>query len=235
VDRYELIITDVTCYDTLYCVAGWDVGRKCMIRPEPPDMQINREASRFWGEAWVGPNKFFAVGHQVRFHAYPPPCDSPPPHVREDRVFQRSGSTVVRKHSVADTARMVAGGVSFELANTFGGLLRRSSSGKAYVKVTKPIGSLDAIDIGAGQISFQTETNKKGRLQLRAIITERDARYNFSVPAHAAIVRFRAAGIAGLEDDARRSAKIHVRLGLARPFPDTPDQCYAQVNGLYFL
>ncbi len=83
---YDLIITDVTCYGDLFCVAGWDMNNGGMIRPEPPTANAVAEASRFWSAQHAGPGKFFAVGNRVQFDAAMPPANFPFPHATEDRV-----------------------------------------------------------------------------------------------------------------------------------------------------
>jgi hypothetical protein len=95
--------------------------------------------------------------------------------------------------------------------------------------------SLDAIDIEPDQIRFSEQVTSAGKRRLRAVIEEDGVKYDLSVPADAARARFLAGGVAALEGDANASDRIHVRLGLCRPFAAMPDSCYVQVNGLYFL
>jgi hypothetical protein len=45
--NYEIIVTDVTRYGSLYCIAGWDFRNSVMIRPEPSTANAVAEASRF--------------------------------------------------------------------------------------------------------------------------------------------------------------------------------------------
>ena len=95
--------------------------------------------------------------------------------------------------------------------------------------------SLDAIEIAPRSISFYELNPSAGKRQLRARIDEYGVQYDLSVPADAAKSRFLVGGVAALQGDARASNRIHVRLGLCRPFAAMPNSCYAQVNGLYFL
>jgi hypothetical protein len=232
---YELIITDVTCYGNLYCVAGWDVANGCMIRPEPPGANAAAEASRFWNAEWVGAGKFFSVGNVVRLDASAPPQNFPFPHATEDRLYvQGPNSTVLRQHTLTQLAQTVRAGLSDSLAETFGGELVRANSGKAYVPAGTPTCSLDAIEVTPDQISFYQDS-PSGKPRLRAVITQDGVNYDLSVPADAARARFLAAGLATVEADAQASNLVHIRLGLCRPFAAMPNACYAQVNGLYFL
>ncbi len=70
VATYEIIVTDVTCYGSLFCVAGWDrlIGR--MIRPEPPGANAADEASRFWNSGYGGAGKNVCRGECRKFGRY---------------------------------------------------------------------------------------------------------------------------------------------------------------------
>ncbi|HLY54674.1 MAG TPA: hypothetical protein VKS60_03915 [Stellaceae bacterium] len=233
---YELIISDVTRYGTLYCVAGWDLGDGGMVRPEPPGANIVAEASRFWDASHAGPGRLFSVGNVVRFEASAPPQAFPYPHATEDRIFvSGTKSVLVKQVTIEQIRKSVAAGVSPSVENAFGGKLIQKSNGKAYVAAGEKVCSLDAIEIVPEQISFYAEVTQAGKRRLRAVIEEDGIEYDLSVPADAARTRFLAGGVAALEADAKASDLIHVRLGLCRPFAAMPDACYAQVNGLYFL
>lgn len=86
VATYEIIVTDVTCYGSLYCVAGWDRLTGQMIRPEPPGANAADEASRFWNAGYAGPGKTFAVGNVVTLIATDALPDFLFPHATEDRI-----------------------------------------------------------------------------------------------------------------------------------------------------
>ena len=232
---YNLIITDVTRYGDLFCVAGWDLDNGGMIRPEPPTANAVAEASRFWPVQHAGPGKFFAVGNRVRFNAAMPPANFPFPHATEDRLVVPGNSAVTGQMTAPEIVQSVALGISASLDDVFGGELHRAHSGKAHVAAGAQTGSLDAIEIDPGDIGFYEDNPSPGKRRLRALIDHDGIEYDFSVPADAARARFLAGGVAALEADAQASQTIHVRLGLCRPFAAMPNSCYAQVNGLYFL
>ena len=83
---YEIVVTDVTCYGSLFCVAGWDRVSNRMIRPEPPGASAKMESSRFWDGQTVGPGKTLSIGNVVRFVAGPALPDFLFPHATEDRI-----------------------------------------------------------------------------------------------------------------------------------------------------
>jgi len=236
VPTYNLIITDVTRYGTLFCVAGWDLDNGGMIRPEPQTANALAEASRFWSEQSAGPGKFFAVGNIVRFDAIAAPANFPYPHATEDRLYTGgNNAAVLGQMAHVQIAQTVAAGVSSTMDEVFGGQLHRAQSGKAHVLAGAQTCSLDAIEIAPGAVSFYEDNPSPGKRQLRALIDQDGVEYDLSVPADAAKSRLLAGGIAALEADAQASQSIHVRLGLCRPFAAMPNSCYAQVNGLYFL
>lgn len=230
--NYRVIVTDVTQYGSLFCVAGWDIDNGGMIRPEPHTTSANSEASRFWGEGAVGQGKVFAAGRLVQFQAALPPAGFPFPHATEDRLVTPNTFQVLDNWGQVQMVEAVAAGVSHSLVQAFGGHLVRANSGKAYVPAGQNTNSLGAIEIGPGQIEF-FEDNPNNKRRLRAMVTDQDATYDLTVPAWAARSRFLAGGPEAVQTDANNSARIHLRVGLARAFADAP--CYAQINGLYFL
>lgn len=231
---YNLLITDVTCYGDLFCVAGWDLDRGGMIRPEPATTNPLHEASRFWSSQYAGPGRLFAVGNVVQLTASPAPATFAFPHATEDRICNHGNiGTIVSTMSSSQTAQTVAPSASRGINSTFGGHLIRASSGKAHVAAGLRTSSLDSINIPARSIVFYQDNPAPGKRRLRAVINEGGVGFDFSVPADTARSLFLADGVAALSASAAASHSIHVRLGLCRPF-GTTNQCYAQVNGLFF-
>jgi hypothetical protein len=79
--KYRLLITDLTEYGELRCVAGWDLDRNKMIRPEP-------YAGGFWHQSYCGAGRVFTPGNIVTFDANLPEPKTDLPHLNEDRVVQ---------------------------------------------------------------------------------------------------------------------------------------------------
>ena len=233
---HEIIVTDVTCYGTLYCVAGWDTVNQRMIRPEPSSANVANEASRFWDSQFAGVGRPFSVGNIVRFEASAPPNGFPFPHATEDLVVDVGTSPRVLGHlTLVDVAEAVAAGVAPNLEEAFGGALVRASSGKAHVPAGHVGPSLSAIEKNPGEISFYENTYDPNKRKLRAIVVDAGASYDLSVTADAVRTSWKAGGINGLDADLAASNRVHVRLGLSRPFAAMPNECFLQVNGLYLL
>lgn len=231
---YEVVITDVTNYGDRYCIAGWDLNRHTMVRPEPPGANAADEPSRFWDGQWAGPGKFFDVGNVVKFEANLPPPNFAFPHATEDRVWVRAIENAPLRTLTA--AQLVdAVGVSIGLGAAFVGGLVRAPSGKAYVPRDFAGPSLGAITVPVGRLNLFENAYDPAKPKLRAHLTEGGLRYDLALTSDAARARWLAAGLKALRADIGACEHIHVRLGLSRPFRGRPDECYAQINGLYLL
>jgi hypothetical protein len=233
---HEMIVTDVTCYGaSLFCVAGWDINSGMMLRPEPPNANTAIESSRFWGNLRAGPGRPFDVGNLVRFDAAPPPANFPFPHATEDMLLAAGQPiTVLNQLTLSQVAQTVTLGVAASLPAAFGGVVT-PRSGKAYVPAGHVGRSLGAIDKLPNQVVLHENNYDPRKPKLRAFITDGGTIYDLPVTAEAARSIWIANGLAGLNAALQACTRVHVRLGLSRPFPAMPNECYVQINGLYFL
>jgi hypothetical protein len=233
---FEMIVTDVTCYGSRYCVAGWDRLSKRMIRPEPSSANVIVEASRFWESNLAGPGRPFAVGNIVKFEAAKPPAEFPFPHASEDVIVAARTIPKIEGYlSLGDVASAVAAGVAPTLKSAFGDALVRADSGKAYIPSGHVGRSLIGLEKAPKEIKFYENNYDPDKIQLRATVFDGGTSYDMSVTAEAARTRWKTGKIAGLDADLEASKRVHMRVGLARPFPAKPNECFLQVNGLYFL
>lgn len=238
---YRLAITEVTRYGDLYCVAGWDLDRRAMVRPEPPGATNANPPSRFWSSQYAGAGKAFEVGNVVRLgDAGLPPMDFPWPHRTED-VIVVGGSSINIEGAVGEEelAQAVQGSVEPTVRAVFDqGLVRAwngAGSTKAYVVEGHQGRSLGAVELLPNRIRFVEDAFNPAKPQLRAHLQDGLVTYNFSVTSDVLKGLWKAQGldaVKALRDDCE---KVHVRVGLARPFEYQPTRCYAQVNGMYFL
>lgn len=230
----EVIITDVTTYGDLYCVAGWDVDAQVMVRPEPPTAKAAVEASRFWSADWAGPGKYFSVGNVVQFEAVAPPNDFPFPHATEDCIFVKAiGNGPIR--TLTTTELVASVGTSAGVKAVFGGGLIQAPSGKAYVNKDFRGPSLGAITTATENLRVFENSYDPAKPKLRALLTEGLVTYDVGVTAHAARKRWIDANLDALQADIAAAEEVHIRLGLSRPFPERPSECYVQINGLFLL
>src|SRR4051794_33727523 len=118
--QYDLIVTDVTSYGDLFCVAGWDRLSNRMIRPEPPGANAAVESSRFWSGQYAGPGRAFDVGNVVRFSAAPADASFPFPHATEDRLVDLAQPlNILETLTVPAVAAAAAGSISPGLEAAF--------------------------------------------------------------------------------------------------------------------
>jgi Protein of unknown function, DUF488 len=77
--EYRLLVTEITNFGDLRCVAGWDLDRSQMIRPEP-------FPRGFWSSDKTAPGGPFKPGGTANFVAKKPSPSTEYPHLTEDRV-----------------------------------------------------------------------------------------------------------------------------------------------------
>jgi hypothetical protein len=174
------------------------------------------------------------VGNVVQFDADQPPANFPFPHASEDRLFVRAiGQGPLRTVSSAELVATAVG--SSDINAVFSGGLVRAVSGKAYVAKDFKGASLGALTVAPEMLTLYENTYNPNKPKLRAWLREGMVRYDLAVTADAARTRWLSAGLDALKADIAACDRVHVRLGLSRPFPQRPDECYAQINGLLLL
>ncbi len=226
-NTFRVLITDLTDYGDLRCVAGWDLDRQLMIRPEP-------HPGGFWDQSLCGPNKPYNPGNIVQFQAALPNPPTEYPHLNEDRVV--AGKPLLEKTlSRADFASNLRKVRLVDRAVAFTAPVEISNS-KAYIKVGTNHPSLQGLEIRGDQISFFEDSFMNGPKKPRCLL-EVPNRPSISLSLTATDVHqlYKKQGINGLKDLYVGNYDLHVRLGLARGFGTYPDRCYMQINGIYRL
>jgi hypothetical protein len=232
--EFCILITDLTTYGSLFCVAGWDINRNVMIRPEPPAANAHKEKTKFWNAHFVGDGKVFQIGNLVQFKAKDAPADFAFPHATEDKIIADLQTLKICNHLTdAELLKTVKGSVSKDVRSAFNGNLHVPISGKAYVDAGQKSPSLGAVELNARKIQFISWSYEDEPPKLRCRFKCNSEPYNLSVTAESCRVAFQEHGVVELNKKAANCRKIHVRLGLARAFGDPP-RCYLQVNGVYF-
>lgn len=213
----ELLVTDVTRYGPLYCVAGWDRQQNCMIRPEPPDVNPNFESTRFWDAAWAGPKQTFSLGTIVRFDAKSVGSGFEYPHATEDRIVtDKKTIEVIGRLNAQQLSDQTSCSRSENLMLAFDDGLIRSSNGKAYVTRGHIGRSLGAIIVRAKELVFHEDTWNPNRPKLRANVTSGGVVYDLSVTCDATLTRWKSGGTSILQADLKNAETIDLRVGLAR-------------------
>ena len=220
---FEIVVTEVTLYGKLRCVAGYDRSARTMVRPEP-------EAAGFWPAITCGPGTVFHPGHIVRFRGARPDTDTP--HRTEDMVVQgkpfRAGvlsaeafKAVLRESAILTPAavygdHLVADGL------------------RAFVPAGAACGSLACASVAAETLRFSDDVYE-GQHRLRAAILLDGVSLQLPVAAKDLKQAFLREGVDAVRALVPRVGELQLRLGLARPFAQVPDKCYLQVNGILAL
>ncbi len=226
-EQFRLLITDLTDYGTLRCVAGWDLDRQKMVRPEP-------HPGGFWEQTLCGEGKPFAPGHIVILEASPPQPKTELPHLNEDKVVK--GAIKLDKTLSRDKfLEMLRNVAAVSRATSFAAPVEISNS-KAFVRTGTDHPSLKGLLIKGNEVSFVEEKYGDKPARARALIDiPHKAPVNLSIAATDLREVFRKQNVAGLSKLFRGKDDLHVRLGLARGFGAFPDRCYMQINGIYRL
>jgi hypothetical protein len=223
--NYRIVVTDVTDYGLLHCIAGWDLQRQCMIRPEPAP-------AGFWHGNFVGPNHVFGPGHIVEFEGAPVP-DQSYPHATEDVVVKIPTLNRVGVVNAAQLPNVLPGSVAANLADIFEGAMRISGT-SAHVASGVQCRSLGAINVNRDAIVF-SEGNRDGKRKLRVKYQTGNVTLNVGVTATDVRSVFMNEGLAAVAAKYPQDRQLHLRIGLSRPFQARPNECYVQVNGIYSI
>ncbi|WP_316185327.1 hypothetical protein [Bradyrhizobium sp. SZCCHNRI1003] len=217
----DVLITDVTeMGDENYCVAGWDIAAKRMVRPLPNGSN--------WPKASVAQHGIVA-GKLVRV-TLRGGSNGTFPHRTEDMPIDPS--LIVALNGVfSDWLGASAPQVAASLSGAFGGHLRcnREWNGVkqgVHVRPGVQCSSLVAVRVPRESLSFAESFGR-----LKATLDDGSDKYQFTVSNKILKEAWRAGGLAAVNNALPARGEFHVRIGLARPFDDPP-RCYAMLNGV---
>lgn len=217
----DLIITDVTeMGGGNFCVAGWDMAKRLMVRPLPGGSN--------WQAALIGQHGI-AAGRLIRVD----------PRGTSNGIFpHRTEDTPIDPASIealngvfSDWFGTSAPRVAPDLSTGFGGHLQwnRLWGGIRQGVHTLPgvqCSSLVGIRVMRANLSFAEAFNK-----LKATFDDGSGTYQFTVSSKALKEAWRSGGLTAVSNALPARDEFHVRVGLARPFDDPP-KCYAMLNGV---
>lgn len=216
----DLLITDVTEMggDT-YCVAGWDVTAKRMVRPLPNGNNWSATLVRQHG---------IAAGKLIR--AVPKGASNGIfPHRTEDTPIDLA-SIKVSNSVFSDWLGGSAPRVAADLESGFSNLLKWNKvwNGVRQGVHTLPraqCNSLTSVQVPRANLSFAEVFGK-----LKATVDDGAASYQLTVSSKVLKEAWRTGGLAAVTEAIPEREGLHLRVGLARPF-DNPPKCYAMLNG----
>lgn len=224
--EYRLLVTDITNFGDLRCVAGWDLDRSKMIRPEP-------FPGGFWHSDKTAPSGPFELGGTVQFAAKKPHPMTEYPHLTEDRVV--TGEITVAAPLEDRAAKKLLQSAAFNSLDDLFDSKLVVDGDKAYVPVGAECPSLGGLVVPAKRVAVESYHNFKGKQRLR--LRFRDPNYSLApnLTSTKAYEIHAAGEIDELNMRISKASKLLLRVGLARGFPEVPDRCYMQINGLSVL
>jgi len=220
---YRLFITDITDYGNQRCIAGWDVGRGKMIRPEPAP-------GSFWPVGAVGPHAQFELGALVEFDACVPKTPTGYPHQTEDRVVT-GASRRLRILTTSERRQILDETLSANLDDLYEGNLQVENR-RGFVPLGVNCRSLGAVEVAAAEVRIFEDTDW-GKKRLRCQMQHGGSMIMPTVTSTLIRQRYRDEGIMAVLRQLAPARTLHLRVGLARAFPQKPDRCYIQVNDIF--
>lgn len=221
----DLLVTDLTeMHAGHYCVADWCAAEKRIVRPLPN------------GGHWTLPmldTYRIRPGATIRVAPNASPGSGAYPHRTEDtRVVLAS----LQNLSLGPDPWFGPGAPpsSATLQEAFEGHVAcndhwRDSLTGAHVRQGTRARSLWAVGIDAGNLRFIEKFDKP-----MVTLDDGDQRYRLPPSSRALRDVWRDGGLAALARTLPAEGSLHVRVGLARPFGDSPDKCYVMVNGVHW-
>ncbi|MCL2538087.1 MAG: hypothetical protein FWE52_01240 [Alphaproteobacteria bacterium] len=212
----NIIISDITNMKEKFCIAGWDIGELRMKR-----LLIDRG---YWDEANLAKLK----GHSwivIHNEVLKEPRDWP--HRTEDVNVDLNTLQIKESYSKGkDIALRVRASVSDNISSIFNNKVKENS----YILKSTKCPSLGAIDLPAENVEFVIENGK-----LRANIIDNDGKkYCLKVSCkHIRDIFEDSKNIETLNKSVLSVGRIHLRIGLARPFLMQENHCYLMLNGLF--
>lgn len=223
---YQLLITEVTNFGDLRCVAGWDLDREKMIRPEP-------HPAGFWNADRIAPAGVFEVGKTVSFVGSKPNPATDYPHLTEDRVVTseiKAGPGV----DAAQRKKILKEAAFDSLDEIFDGNLVVDGL-KAYVLVGAKCRSLGGLIVPAKGTVIESYHNYEGRERLRVRFRDSKTCLAPNMTSTKAYAEHAAGRLDEVNAKIATTDNLILRIGLARGFPAFPNRCYLQVNGLSMI
>lgn len=226
-EQYRLLVTDLTNYGEQRCVAGVDLDRKVMIRPEPAP-------AAFWDQRFCGAGNVFLPGNIVAFNAQIPNPKTQLPHFNEDRVV--TGDVAAVKTLSAEEFKSTLHAMNnLNRDQAFASPVKVDNN-KAYLEVGTNRPSLNGLLILRDQIRFTSDTYGDKPAKPRCIVKLRDGgTINLSIAASDLRESFQVGGVRELEKTFSGKDKLIVGLGCARGFGNFANRCYMQINGMFAL
>jgi hypothetical protein len=217
----DLLITDVTeMSGGNYCVAGWDIAAKRMVRPLPNGS--NWTAALLEQHGLVAGTSIQVTPRGASNGIFP--------HRTEDTPIDPA-SIKASKKVFSDWLGASAPQVAASLNVGFGGHFQWNSEWNGvrqgvYILPRVQCSSLVAVRVPKSNLSFSEAFSK-----LKATLDDGSDSYQFTVSSKVLKEAWRNGGLVAVDNALPARKEFHIRVGLARPYDDPP-KCYAMLNGV---
>lgn len=217
----DVLITDVTeMGGGNYCVAGWDVGAKRMVRPLPnggnwPAILLNRHE--------IVTGKLILVNPQGVSNGIFP-------HRTEDTPIDPT-SIKTSKGVFSDWLGPSAPEVAPDLTSGFGGHLQWNREWNGVKQGVHVLPGVQCSSLIAGRIPISNLVFSEVFGKLKATLNDGAGTYQLTVSSKVLKEAWRSGGLQAVNHALPPRQDLHIRVGLARPFQDPP-KCFAMLNGV---
>lgn len=225
----RLLITDLTeMGEGMRCVAGWDIDNHRMVRPLPGGSN--------WSTQLIQAHQL-SPGVIVEFTQTVNKHPGSFPHTTEDTEVLEDQIAVVDRGSV-DWVGNDGPNAATTLQAAFGGAVQNTGQFAGakkglYITAGTEVCSLGAINIQRTGLTLITDSFPGEAPKLKAVINDGQESYRLSVSSHALKAAFAQGGLPAAKAALPTAQILHVRLGLARPFPDAQEKCNLMLNGVH--
>jgi hypothetical protein len=221
----SMIVTDVTKVGDERCVAGWDLARRRMIRPEP-------RPGDFWPPALTESGAPFEIGAVASYSIRSEEPATRFPHRTEDKIVD--GDVVrLRAPNLGSSIQILRSIASPTIQHVFGGNVRVENE-RAFVKLDTQCASLGSVNIRRHEFAV-FEDVIEGKKRLRGRLQIGNAVAYPTITAIDLRSLHRKQGFPAVQRQLARSSILHLRLGLSRLFTGIDGRCYLQINGVYAI
>lgn len=222
----RLVVTDITQMGPkLYCLAGWDLNNKNMVRPLPNGKNWSRDVIDKNNVQVGSIIHVQSTGtHKANF-----------PHLTEDVEINASNIKLEKDRFTDWLGDDGPEGFS-DLNAAFSGNIKYNKEFKGckqgvYVPINTQCKSLIGMNIPTRSLEFFPNNFDVKKLKVR--LKDESSHYEMSVSSHRLKSIYRQGGIEAINSITAGADYVHVRIGLARAWEDNPEKCFAMLNEVH--